>query len=184
MKLRYGLLFVAIVATGCANDESNEAKNDEQIQSQTINYETKNEQNDRLGLRDQTIGEKGGYEQSEQKQINRGDKQEGDNTDIFTNEQSKAISDHLRKQRDIKLAQVAVTDEKVVVAVMLDEHNNHEISDDIEKEVRKFEPNKTIVVYTDDNHWDRMSNLKARHKQSTFPDDLKDDMKRFFNPDR
>lgn len=183
MKLSYvGLLFVVLVVTGCNNVDNNEATDDEKIQSQPLHYETKDEQNERLGLRDQTIGEKGGYPQSEQKELNRGDTTAGDNKDAFTNEQSKVIADHLSERLDIKLAQVALTNEKIIVAVMLNGHTNHEISGDIKQEVRNFEPNKTIVVYTDDIYWDRMVNLKARLNQSNFPDDIKEDMKRLFNP--
>lgn len=185
LKLRYsGLLFTVLLASGCANDENSEARNNDGPKTQTINYETQGEQNARLGLRDQTIGEKGGYPQTDQDDLNRGDNTTSGNMDIFTNEQSKEIANHLMKHQDIKAAQVAVTDEKIVVGVMLNDHGNHNITTDIKKEVRKLEPNKTIVVYTDDNNWDRMSNLKARLKQSNLPDDIKDNMKELFNPDR
>lgn len=180
MKLSYvGLLLATLTVVGCTNEGNNEAGNDNQTETQPIHYETKNERDERLDLRDKTIGEKGGYPQSEQKNLNSGDGKTGNNTDEFTNKQSKVISDHLKEKRNIKLAQVAITNDKIIVAVMLNEHNDHEISTDIKNEVRKFEPNKTIVVYTDDKHWDRMNNLKARLKQSNIPDDLQE----FFNLD-
>ncbi|WP_157724854.1 YhcN/YlaJ family sporulation lipoprotein [Virgibacillus phasianinus] len=181
MRLRYGcLLFAVLIAGGCANGGNNEASDDDQIQSQPLHYETKHEQNERLDTGDQPQTQT----EIEKGNVNRGDNTSGNNTDVFTNEQSKEIADYLMKRRDIKLAQVAITDKKIVVAVMLNDHSNHDITDGIESDVRKFDKNKTIVVYTDDNHWDRMSNLKARLKQSNFSDDLKDDMKRLFNPNR
>lgn len=185
MRLRYaGLLFVVLMAGGCSNDDENKEASVDNDQPQAINYETQGEQNERLGLRNQSIGEQGGYPQTEQNDLNRGDNPTGDNTDSFTNEQSKQIANHLMNRRDIRVAQVAVTDDKVVVAVILVDHNDHEISTDIKKDVRKFEPDKTIVVYTDDNNWDRVNNLKARLKQSNLPNDVKDNIKQFFNSER
>lgn len=184
LKLRYtGLIFVALLAGGCSNDNGQDEASKNNNQPQTINYETQEEQNQRLDLRDQTIGEKGGYPQTDQDDLNRGDNQTGNNTDIFTNEQSKKIANRLMKRQDIKAAQVAITDDKIVVGVMLNDHSNHNITTGIKKDVRKFEPDKTIVVYTDDNNWDRMSNLKAKLKQSNLPNDIKDNMKDLFNPD-
>ncbi|ASN05115.1 YhcN/YlaJ family sporulation lipoprotein [Virgibacillus necropolis] len=185
MKFSYvGLLFIVLVTAGCTNGQNNEANNDEQIQTQPIHYETREEQNERLGIRNQTIGEKGGYPQSEQKEINRGDNTVGENTDIFTSEQSKVIADHLTDRRDIKAAQVAITDEKIVVAVMLSEYTDDEIGEKIEKEVRTFDQNKTIVVYTDSIYWDRMNNLKSGLKRSESPNEIKEDMEWLFNPGR
>ena len=179
LKYRFiGLLLIVLLSAGCSNDENNEASNND-VQPQTINYETKNEQNARLGIQDQTIGERGGYPQTDQDDINRGDSALRDNADIFTNEQSKKIANRLMKRQDIKAAQVAITDDKIVIGLMLNDHGDHNITKGIKEDVRKFDQEKTIIVYTDDIHWDRMSNLKARHEQSN----LTENIKKFFNPD-
>lgn len=184
VKLTYtALLLAVLVVGGCSTEENNEASQNND-QPQTINYETQGEQNERLGLGDQSIGEKGGYPQTDQDDYNRGDNTIGKNTDLFTNEQSKKIADRIMQRQDIKAAQVAITDDKVVIGVMLNDHSDHDITRAIKQDVRKIEKNKTIVVYTDDNNWDRMSNLKAKLKQSTLPKDIKDDLKDLFNPDR
>lgn len=184
LKLKYtGLLFAVLLASGCSNDNNNEAsKNNNQPQTDTINYETESEQNERLGLREQSIGEQGGYPQTDQDNLNRGDNTTGNNTDVFTNEQSKKIADLLMKRQDIKAAQVAVTDEKIVIGVMLNDHSDHDITKGIKEDVRKYEPNKTIVVYTDDINWDRKNNLRARLNQSNLSVDIKEGIKEFFNP--
>ncbi|WP_430785037.1 YhcN/YlaJ family sporulation lipoprotein [Virgibacillus flavescens] len=184
MKLKILFLTIFVLVAGCTNDGKNESDNTTSPETQPLHYETENERNARLGIRKKSLGEQGGYPQTQQLEINRGDVETGNNTDIFTNEQSIQISNHLKKLREIKMAQVAISEEKVIVSVMLNEHNNHDVNRMIENEVRKFEPNKTIVVYTDDKHWDRMSNLSARLKQAKLPNDLKDDIMRLFNPNR
>lgn len=184
VKLTYtAFLLAVLVVGGCSTEGNNEASQNND-QPQTINYETQGEKNERLGLGDQSIGEKGGYPQTDQDDYNRGDNTIGKNTDLFTNEQSKKIADRIMQRQDIKAAQVAITDDKVVIGVMLNDHSDHDITRAIKQDVRKIEKNKTIVVYTDDNNWDRMSNLKAKLKQSTLPKDIKDDMKDLFNPNR
>ncbi|MFZ3576420.1 YhcN/YlaJ family sporulation lipoprotein [Virgibacillus sp. DJP39] len=168
MKLNYVcLLFIVIVMTACSDGENSAAdNNNNEPQSQPLNYENETEKNRRLGLRDQTIGEKGGYSQSDQKLINRGDVG-ANNKDIYTNEKSQEIVKYLMDRHGIKVAQVAITDEKIIVAVMFDDRTgtNDAIADVIEKEVRKFDASKQIVVYTDQSNWEQVKDLKARPNQ-------------------
>lgn len=186
VKLKFaGLLLTVLLVGGCStdDDQNNEASQNND-QPQTINYETKGEQNERLGLRNQTTGEEGSDPRTEQDKYNRGDNTTGSNTDMFTTKQSKQIADRLMERQDIKSAQVAITDEKVIVGVMLNDHSDHDVIKGIKEEVREFENDKTIVVYTDDNNWDRANNLKARLKQANLPNEIKENMRDFFNPDR
>lgn len=173
------LLLIFIVA--CNGNESeqettNQSTNNRSIQP--IHYDEKN--SDRYDAKEPSIGEQGGYEQSEQNDVNKSDFNAY--TDPFTNEESIRISEELQKQKDIIQAQVASTDDRIVVAVMLREHDNHDITQQIEENIKKIVPNtgKQIIVYTDDVHWDRMKNLGSRGKAKSIGDDVEGHMEELF----
>lgn len=157
------ITFVTIMmlfTIGCTNNNDN-AEEDRNARMQHINYETPKEQKQRLGNREPSIGEQGGYIQSEQRGLNAGDRT-GDYTDMYTNEDSVRIADHLNEWKEIKQAQVAFTDKRVVVGVLLNDHSDHHLTDRIREEVAKFVPDREIVVYTDEAYWEKMKNLDSR----------------------
>ncbi|WP_158701706.1 YhcN/YlaJ family sporulation lipoprotein [Lentibacillus sp. Marseille-P4043] len=173
-KLIVSLLFTATLLVGCTN--SNEDAQSDDLNTQSVNYETDNEQESRLGERD----DKDGYPQSDQSDTNAA-KGNRNYSDIFVNDESDKIYNQLIKRKEIKQAQVASVDDKVVVAVMLNDHTDHNIRDMIEQETQKIVPNKQIVVYTDDIHWDRVNNLKARLGPKNAAENVKDEIKDLFN---
>ncbi|WP_099158639.1 YhcN/YlaJ family sporulation lipoprotein [Virgibacillus ndiopensis] len=168
---------------GCANTNQDENAQDNNVETQPLHYETNEEQKDRQGVKKESVGEKGGYKQSDQKGTNASERNSGNYTDIFTNEETKEIYRHVTGLKEVKNAQIASTEEKVIVAVMLNEHSNHNVQAVIEQEVKKFAPDKTIVVYTDDIYWDRMSNLKSRLKAGNGGNEFQEQMEKFFNRD-
>jgi ABC-type Fe3+-citrate transport system substrate-binding protein len=176
------LLFMA----ACADTGEGESEMNEESPTQPIHYETEHEQKDRLNVRDQTIGERSGYPQSTQENVNDANF-EGGYTDEYTNNRTEEIAEYLQQKQNIIQAQVAETDERIVVAVMLQERTNQnvDVSGSIEEEVRNILPgtNKQIVVYTDDNYWDRMKNIDARWKARETGDDLGEMLDDFFNTD-
>lgn len=75
--------------------------------------------------------------------------------------------------KEIKQAQVASSDERVVVGVILSNRfeAQSDIAEQIKTSVKEMAPDKTVVVYTDDIHWDRMRNLQSRIKQINIQDE-------------
>ncbi|WP_010531111.1 YhcN/YlaJ family sporulation lipoprotein [Lentibacillus jeotgali] len=171
---------VSFLFIGCAQYETGEEGSEEHMNSQLINYETEKEQNERLGREDQGIDEQGGYLQSEQKELNDGD--EDAQSDLFTNEMSMSISKHLKNRKDVRQAQVAVSEDRVVVGVMLTDQAPSDMRERIEQEVQDMVPTKEIYVYTDDIYWDRMRNKDARPDQLN--GDMREFLREFFNRDR
>lgn len=176
--------FFTMVA--CAND--NGANEDAQREidnknTQPIHYETNQEKKERLHVRDQTIGEKGGYPQTHQDKANDANNKNG-YTDVFTNEEAQMIAETLQNKREIVQAQVASTDDRIIVGVILQAHAKQKDSaQQIKKEVKKLVPNtdKQIIVYTDDIHWDRMKNLDARLKAKNNGDKIEQYINEFIN---
>src|SRR5690625_6338136 len=88
--------------------------------------------------------------------------------DIFTTKESAEIADHLTKRNDVIQAQVATTEDRVIVGVMLNKHDKQQTDKDqkkiaeIEKTVQKLEPDKEIIVYTDDRSEEHTSELQSR----------------------
>ncbi|WP_158591724.1 YhcN/YlaJ family sporulation lipoprotein [Oceanobacillus halophilus] len=169
-------VMISIVMVACTNEDESSQSGSDYLHTQPIHYDTRQENNERMGTNEKSIGEQGGYPQSEQRGVNAAD-YEGGYSDPFTNEETELISKKLKQQKDIIQAQVASTEDRIIVAVMLREHFDHNVTsdiDDIEKQVKKIVPNteKQIIVYTDDVQWDRMKNLNARYKSGKNGDEL------------
>ncbi|WP_163970116.1 YhcN/YlaJ family sporulation lipoprotein [Oceanobacillus halotolerans] len=162
--------------------DENAQRDGNQSDPQPIHYESEGEKRERLGIDDQSIGERGGYPQTNRDDINRS---ENNNryTDAFTNEESEEIAEHLRQRNDIRQVQVASTDDRVVVAVMLNKHHDHHVPDNIEEDIKEFVQDKKIVVYTDDIYWERMRNLDSRLNQANMGEDVEQEIEDLFNID-
>ncbi|AIF45384.1 YhcN/YlaJ family sporulation lipoprotein [Virgibacillus sp. SK37] len=175
---------VALLALtiGCTNDNEESVENKANPNTQPMHYETDQEQKERLNYDEPSIGEQGGYPQSEQQQVNDADYKSG-YSDAFTNEEAMLLSQELQNKKDIIQAQVAVTDKRIIVGVMQREHTDHLAVNKIESTIREILPNtkKEIIVYTDDIHWDRMKNLDARLKAKNRGDDLEKTVEDFLN---
>jgi hypothetical protein len=177
------LLFFITACTNAGDEETGMDTNDNDA-PEPIHYETEREQKDRLNVREQSIGERGGYPQTEQENISDADF-EGGYTDMYTNDRTEELADYLKRKQEIVQAQVAETDDRIVISVLLPEDPQHDvdISSSIEEEVRNILPgiDKQIVVYTDDVYWDRMKNLDARWKARERGEDLGEMVEDFFN---
>ncbi|WP_010651031.1 YhcN/YlaJ family sporulation lipoprotein [Oceanobacillus massiliensis] len=160
-KLLLSLMLILLLAAGCTNGERTQQTSDinDGGSIQPIHFDRKDR--DIYNKDESSIGEQGGYPQSEQKMAN--DADFSNYTDAYTNEESIRISEELQQRKDIIQAQVASTDDRIIVAVMLQERFNLEVPD-VEEYVREIVPDtdKEIIVYTDEIHWDRMKNLDAR----------------------
>ncbi|MBY7143269.1 YhcN/YlaJ family sporulation lipoprotein [Virgibacillus sp. NKC19-3] len=180
-KILFPLLVITMLFVACANTDTDHTQTtNENSTTQPIHYETEEEQNNRLNTRDQTIGDRGGYPQSDQNGVNASDYSNG-YTDEFTDEESEELSKQLKDRKDIVQAQVASTDDRVIVAVILKEkYIDHDIKDSIESEVSEAIPDKEIVVYTDDAYWDQAKNLDARSGSKNKNYDVEDYIKDFF----
>ncbi|WP_047979710.1 YhcN/YlaJ family sporulation lipoprotein [Ornithinibacillus contaminans] len=182
MRGKILLCFSILVIAGCGNSEegmNDSNHSDTPNRTQPINYETPKEQENRMGERDKTIGELGGYPQSEQEYVNEGDKNlNAKNEDRYTNEKTLLIAEYLAKRKEIVQAQVAETDDRIIVAVLTENHEYPNLNEIVEQEVRQVEPNKEIVVYTDENYWERMRNLNG--KQLKVDDEITKRLQSFF----
>ncbi|MFA1822557.1 YhcN/YlaJ family sporulation lipoprotein [Virgibacillus oceani] len=184
MIIPFSLLLIFIA--GCADTAEEETRMNRESPTQPIHYESEREQKDRLNVRDQSIGERGGYPQSKLDNINDADF-EGGYSDEYTTERTEEITDYLKRKQEIIQAQVAETDERIVIAVMTPERPNHDtdISGAIKEEVENILPgtDKEIVVYTDDAYWERMKNIDARWKARETGEDIGEMLENFFNID-
>ncbi|GIO27663.1 YhcN/YlaJ family sporulation lipoprotein [Ornithinibacillus bavariensis] len=185
-----GKLMVILLCTGltsaCGNNNTEQGTSDpkEIKQFQSVNYETPREQKNRSD-NDKTIGERGGYPQSEQPGINVGDENTSHtNEDRYSNEKTRLISKYLKERKDIVQAQVSETDDRIIVGVITPNPNQNEnpnLHKEIEKDVRRVEPNKDIVVYVDKIYWNQMRNMNSR--PSNMNRDIQEKLNDFFGND-
>lgn len=155
-----------LVLFGCSNtNETGQNTGKDNDDTQPIHYETDKEQQERQNLRPETIGDRGGYPQSDRRDTNASEGKHEDFSDPYVNKETGEIYDRITRFREIKQAQISTTDDKVVVALMLNDYNEENVRDKIVDEVQKVEPNKEVVIYTDDIHWNKMRNSRSRMKK-------------------
>lgn len=166
------LILLIAILTACTNTREDAEDSNEEVETQPIHYESEGERKDRLNIQDNPKKE-GIPKQEKQKNY----------SDAFTNEESVMLSETLEKRKDINKAQVASTEDRIIVAVMLSDHPDRNITNKIKTDIKKIVPDKQIVIYTDDTHWERMKNLDAGLKSKGVGTDMEDRINYFFNKD-
>lgn len=187
MKIIVALFILTVFVTGCTNMNSDEKQETTQENPNThpINDEPKKEQKDRLEDRVNPPSK----QKHQQNQERYADQMGNDDMDIFTTKESAEIADMLTKRNDVIQAQVATTKDRVIVGVMLNKYNKQQADGDqkkiaeIEKAVQKVEPEKEIVVYTDDAHWNQLKDLNSGLKQSNAGENVEKYIEKFLNVD-
>lgn len=164
-----GLVILGITLVGCTNNNDEATRDNPGDYTQPINYETNEEQDEHEG-----------YPQSDQTGMNDGD--ETGQSDFYTNEETVSIAHKLSKQKEVVQAQVALTEHKVVVGVMLNDNAPPDMQETIKKQVQDMKPDKKVHVYTDDIYWDRMRNKDSKLDQ--FNGGMKEFLNEFFNTTR
>ncbi len=171
---------IIFALVGCGTEEEGAQDNPENMNSQPINYETKEEQKERTGTKEQNIGEQGGYPQSEQTEMNDGDANA--QSDKYTNQTSISIAKKLKERKEVIQAQVAVSNNKVIVGVIISPSSPPNMREILKQEVHEMIPNREVEVYTDDIYWDRMRNKDSRLDQLN--GDMNEFLNEFFNTTR
>ncbi|WP_053219048.1 YhcN/YlaJ family sporulation lipoprotein [Virgibacillus senegalensis] len=83
----------------------------------------------------------------------------------FYNEEAQTITEELNARDEIRLAQVYVTDERIIVSLTLNqEYDDHaaSIADSVYKQVESHAKDKEVLVYTGDIYWNQMRDRDAR----------------------
>lgn len=155
------IIFIGTLLIGCTDDNTtNDQPSNNRTESvQPIHFE---DQEMEESNQPESIGEQGGYIQSRQYGVN--ETRANNYTDAFTNEESIRITESLRNRVDVVQAQVASTEDRIVVGVILKEHADPDTGDKLVKHIERQleDTDKEIIVYTDDIQWDRMKNLDSR----------------------
>ncbi|QTM99941.1 hypothetical protein ERJ70_11960 [Sediminibacillus dalangtanensis] len=83
----------------------------------------------------------------------------------FYNEQSQTISEDLNQLDEITLAQVYVTEDRVIVSLTLNQEYDDKaasIADKVYSKVERQAEGKEVLVYTGDIYWNQMRDRDAR----------------------
>ncbi|MBS3679463.1 YhcN/YlaJ family sporulation lipoprotein [Ornithinibacillus massiliensis] len=182
MRRKLLLAFVGLILMAACGNETEEGMNDTTNNSiQPINYETPQEQKERINNQEKTIGELGGYPQSEQEYVNEGDKNlAAENEDRFTSERTLQISEYLSERKEIVQAQVAETDDRIIVAIMTGNKYYPNLADNIEEEVKQIVSDKEIVVYSESTWWDRRRNLNSNPNPTQLEEEVENNINDFY----
>lgn len=156
-------LFLAAILVACTNTKDGNVQYNNQSTEKTrpIHYDPNDKQNMRMDEENNPYMDDNPARYS----------------DAFTNDESIRLSQALEQRRDIVQAQVASTEDRVIVSVKLNKHKDHYIAENLREEIQTIVPDKQIVIYTDDPHWERMKNIDTKLKSKNFGNDILD----FFN---
>lgn len=170
------LSITLLFATGCDQFISNESmENNNDVNTELITYE--NEEGKNKGPTNFD-----GYEKSKQRRERLQDDSNQPITDQYTNAETNRIAEHLMTLDEINRAQVVSTDDRIVVGVILNLHDDQHIGNMIEEEVRELiTDDRDIVVYTDEKYWYQRRNLDAKGRATQIGEDLEDILDNFFN---
>lgn len=168
-------MFVLLLSmcTACTNN-NNAEQNQQEDNVQQIHYESKKEENERLGINDYTDKD---YYQSDEEGI----AHDGNERNIFHSKESLLVAQKLGKRPDIKQYQVAVYENYVIVFTILNDYVNDDIAESIEQDVKEVLPSKEVAVYTDEYHWNKMRHMQAGFKQREIADDIEHYLEENFN---
>ncbi|MDY0405466.1 YhcN/YlaJ family sporulation lipoprotein [Virgibacillus sp. 179-BFC.A HS] len=152
----------AVLAAGISGCSANnkQSESEKPMKNDVIHYEKRTDYQKQQNEQNKANGEHTGYEQSKQSRIN--EDSSGVYSDVFTNKQTVKAQQHLASFKEIKQAQVAAADDRVVVSVMLNKHVKDNVADRIRGEMKQFFPDKKIYIYTDDSHYRRIRNIRSK----------------------
>lgn len=144
------------LAVGCS-DTNNQSEQENTSQTKNTGYESSHgESQDHINENDPNLNQN-----------------DSSNKDVYTNDTTVKIKELLTERQDIRRAQVASTEDRVMIAVNLSHNADRDkILDSIEDDVEDIVSDKELVIYTGDAYWNRMKNLGSKLKNLTDDDDI------------
>lgn len=166
-KLVFGLALLILTGCNSGTEEQGQSDNNQQ-KTEYINYETEQEHKEREHGKELSIGERGGYPQSKQEGANDADFKNG-YSDAYTNEEALWLSEELENRKDIVTAQVASTEDQILVGLIQREYATEDVPKRVKEEIQKLLPDtkKEIIVFTDNAYWEYMKNRDAKPNGNT-----------------
>lgn len=172
VNLYLSMTLMCFLFAGCLGNEG--AHNgkpgsvDETNDNNPIAYNTKQEEAERRGITNTNSEEPRDpkhYLEGFQTDLGEQNTQNTTYSDYFYSEDSKKVSEAVNELDEVNISQVMVTEEHVVVSVMLNRYeysaNMEEITEKIVNRAEQVIPNKEVIVYTDDIYWKKMRDLNS-----------------------
>ncbi|WP_042223344.1 YhcN/YlaJ family sporulation lipoprotein [Oceanobacillus manasiensis] len=164
-KVIVGLILTILTGCNLGMEEQGQQRNDQQ-NTEYVHYETEKERKEQG--EGPSIGERGGYPQSQQEGANDADFKRG-YSDQYTNEEALWLSEELENRKDIVTAQVASTEDQILVGLVQREYAGEDVPQQVKKEIQRLLPDnkKEIIVFTDNAYWEYMKNRDAKPDGNT-----------------
>ncbi|MBM7569535.1 YhcN/YlaJ family sporulation lipoprotein [Aquibacillus albus] len=177
------LIFLTVMLSGCLGQEGSHngeiGDMDNPDNNNPIAYSTEQEEAQRRGLNpvENEIDSENPEQLLEGYQTKMRNPNDGNNASYnqsFYNQESQSIAREINQVEGVKISQVIVTDNHVIVSVMLDQYdyktNPERIAEAIYNRTTDLVPDKEVNVYTDAVYWNKMKNLNARLKDEEDPE--------------
>lgn len=171
MRILLFIMASIIVMTGCMNNE--QLGSQHELDPKPVRLSTEDNREIVIDRRPSDD-----YIESDEEGVG----QYGSERNIFNSREERQISQQLAKRKEIMQSRVAITPNRVVVFASLSEYPN-DITKSIEEDVKRFVPDRDVVVFTDEAQWERMKHLDASLKQREIGEDLEEFLEEYFNID-
>lgn len=149
MRLIYLCIAALLFIAGCADGKTNEGR-----QQVATEEEKRGELTKQLRVNERT-DTKREYAPENIEQQNIQEQLVKENPGSYTNKRTIEITKRVMERRDVRNAQVAMTKDRVLVALMLENKIDTRVKDEVKDLVEKMEPDKEVVVLTDDIYWSK-----------------------------
>lgn len=179
---RIAIIVALLFAVGCANNDNKDAQNMKQthVDPEVSDAEKKGVLTEKLRYNEQTDITKGEDPAKVKRKYNTGQPSDMNQAE-FTNEKTAEISKKIAERVDVKQAQVAMTDDRIIVALMLHHKADPKALDEIKAEVTKIAPGKEVVMYTDTDYWSKKKDMTGRNDSAETGGKMEEFLNNFFN---
>ncbi len=177
---RITIIGALLFAVGCSSNKEAQNMGVTEIDPQMTDAKRKGVLTEKLRYNEQTDITKGENPAKVERKYNTGQPSDRNQAE-FTNDKTAEISKKIAERVDVKQAQIAMTDDRIIVALMLHHKADPKVLDEIKAEVTKMAPGKEIVMYTDTDYWSKKKDMTGRNDSAETGGKMEEFLNNFFN---
>ncbi|MBM7554635.1 YhcN/YlaJ family sporulation lipoprotein [Thalassobacillus pellis] len=174
-----GFVFLLVITSGCNTADETRQEDQQNIYESVTDDREQGVQQDYRPRH----GAPNLFKQEEEEEMKNAEHEKtnrGHDNDFY-NEQSLAITREVNEMKEVVMTQAIATENRVMVAVMLDPYSRRDRSVKrlIRERVDAMTDVEEIYVYTNYSKWDEMKNLNARVRAAQAPEKVKEEINQF-----
>lgn len=153
--------FLLVLCIGCANGANEAEKRGNGTKTNEFKDPATPEYTKQLRANEQT--NRPTKEEKQSKKDKNNNQENNLSRADYTNKQTNQMEKRLLKEEDVQVAQVAMTDKTIFVALKMNHNHRPKIKEIARDIVMEDYPNKEIIITTNLKEWDHLRNENARN---------------------